>query len=131
MIPQIDIENLIVLKTQETAQLESHTEALADLLRAECKDVSIREPGAIRFHSQWEPPMKLLKSWTKEHPELMIELLAESFADHHWLLKAQIQTGKAEELTVSRIDDEFDSIFKEIFGCSLDEWEQKPTAPFT
>lgn len=130
MIPHIEIENRLQLHTQEPAKLAEKTEALAHLLASECDHVNQVEPGVIRFQSEWEPPMKLLKQWSKEHPESSLVLLSESFAKHHWLLKATVHAGKSDDLTVSRIDDEFESLFQEIFGCTFADWEKRPCPAF-
>lgn len=130
MIPHIDIENLIILQSADAAKLPESLTSLAEALQESCDQVRATGEDRLRFHTSWEPPFKVLKDWSKARPEVTLTLLADAFAKHHWLLKATIQSGKSDELVVSRIDDEFDAIFKEVYGCSFAEWEKKQTAPF-
>lgn len=131
MLPQIDIENLLKIEFQDNALAGESMAALAKLIETECDKVELRDNHAIRFHSQWEPPFKLLKAWTKENAGTSITLWADALAKHHWLLKATIAAGKSSEVTLSRVDDQFETVCKEIFGCTYDEWEKQPRESFT
>lgn len=130
MLPQIDIENLLLLESSDAGTVDAAVASLTEALTGECDNLKA-EGTRLRFHTQWEPPFKALKDWTKAHPECTLTLWADAFAKHHWLLKATVANGKSDELTVSRIDDEFDGIFREVYGCSFDDWEKKPSAPFS
>lgn len=130
MLPQIDIENLIKVELKDSAPAAEPTAALAKLIEAECDNVEVRGDDRIRFHSQWEPPFKLLKAWTKENPGSTITVWADALEKHHWVLKGAITGGKSEEVTLSRVDDGFEVVCKEIFGCGYDEWEKNPRQPF-
>jgi len=130
MLPQIDIENRLCLETADSGNLAETINQLQTLLEESSDQVRVNGTD-LRFHTEWEPPLKPLRAWSKEHPECKLTLWADAFAEHHWLLKATIQNGKCDELTVSRIDDEFDAIFQEVYGCSFEAWEQKPREPFS
>lgn len=130
MLPQIDIENLLLIESSDAGAFGASVESLTEALKEECTEIKSDGPR-LRFHSEWEPPLKALKKWSKEHPVCSLTLWADAFAKHHWLLKATIQNGKSEEMTVSRIDDEFEAIFAEVYGCSFAEWEKQPREPFT
>ncbi|WOO41765.1 hypothetical protein [Rubellicoccus peritrichatus] len=130
MLPQIDIENLIKVEFKDTASAAESTAALAKLIEAQCDKVELRGDNAVRFHSEWEPPFKLMKTWSKENPDATITIWADALAKHHWILKGTIAAGKSEEVTLSRVDDQFETVCKEIFGCTYDEWEKSPREPF-
>ncbi len=129
MLPQIDIENLLLVETSDAGTLDSSVAGLAEALTGECDQLKTEGPR-LRFHSEWEPPMKALKAWTKEHPECTLTLWADAFAKHHWLLKGTIQNGKSDEVMLTRIDDEFDGVFREVYGCTFEDWEKSPREPF-
>ena len=129
MLPQIDIENLLLLESSDAGTLDVSLTSLIEALQDACTELKGDGPR-LRFHTEWEPPFKALKAWSKQHPECTLTLWADAFAKHHWLLKATIHNGKSDELTASRIDDEFEAIFVEIYGCGFSEWEKQPRAPF-
>lgn len=135
MEPHIPIENLLRLTgaTAEARQsvLESFVAALAEISNVNSVRTGQSEGEAwVRFYSEWEPPFKALKKASGVQAEVTCVLLSEAFAKSHWLSRAEYLAGKGKELTVSRVDDEFDVIFFEIFGKDLPAWEAAQSAPF-
>lgn len=129
MAEERDINNLIIVNADETAAREVAFQALEKLVRESWNHVVVAK-GAINFNTDWEPPFKQLKAFTKDHPDVELTLLADAFAHRHWICKSTIAQGKSKELVLSRIDDEFDGVFEEIYGRSYESWEKENVEPF-
>lgn len=129
MAEERDINNLIILKSEDAEKRASAFTALESLVRENWDHVQV-ENEAINFNTEWEPPYKELKAFSKEHPDVELLLLADAFANRHWICKSTIAAGKSDDLVLSRIDDDFDKVFEEIYGKSLVAWESAPSEPF-
>lgn len=129
MAEERDINNLITVRTDDAEQREVAFAALEKLVRDNWDHVVVAK-GAINFNTDWEPPFKELKAFTKEHKDIEIVLLASAFSHRHWICKSIIAAGKSAEMVLSRIDDEFDGIFEEIYGRSYEAWEKEQSEPF-
>ncbi len=130
MSSENDITNLVSVQSSDPAQRETAFTAIRQL--AEDRFAPVRKAGdfQITFACSWEPPFKEIKALSSEFPEAEFLVLGDAFAKHHWISKSSIRNGKQEDVVVSRVDDEFDSIFTEVYGVSYETWEKKNTAPF-
>jgi len=129
MSPQIDIDNVIAVASENAEQRQAAFEAVKQIADEAGDKVQTGE-DRVYFHCEWEPPFKALKKLSKDMPEVVFTLWADAFKEHHWICKVQYVGGKGEEQTLSRIDDEFPGVFQEIFGCAEAEWEKAPKSPF-
>jgi len=126
----IDIDNVIAVTANDETTCEAARQA-AERIAIEAGDQVKTNGDRIFFHCEWEPPFKQLKKVSKEHPEATFTLWADAFQENHWIAKAIYQAGKGDEETYSRIDDDFPSVFKEIFARSEAEWEAQPLVAFS
>lgn len=135
MEPHIPIENLLLINdaTGEARQsvLDAFTEALKGIDSVENVQTGQSENGLwVRFYCDWEPPFKQLKQISKAQPEVTCTLLSDALVKSHWLSKARYVAGKGDELTVSRVDDDFPEVFRAIFDTEYATWEADRTPPF-
>lgn len=125
-----DITNLVSVESSDSAQKEAAFAALRKLAEEQFAPVRSAGDFQISFATSWEPPFKAIKTLSSQFPEVVFTVLGDAFAKHHWISKSTIRGGKQEDVVVTRIDDEFDGIFAEVYGISYDEWEKKQSAPF-
>ncbi len=129
MAEERDINNLITVSGGDDAQREAALAALEQLARDNWNFVRV-ENGRVNFNTDWEPPFKELKALSKEHPEVELHLLADAYTNRHWICKGTIANGKSDEEAISLVDDNFDAVFKEVYGCTYEEWQKQPCEPF-
>ena len=129
MAEERDITNLITVTGGDDTQREAAAVALEKLVR-ENWDFTQAANGQVLFNTEWEPPFKELKAFSKEHPEVELQLLADAYVKRHWVCKATIAKGKSDEEAISLVDDDFDAVFQDIYGCSYEVWEKNPSEPF-
>ncbi|QYY36274.1 hypothetical protein [Ruficoccus sp. ZRK36] len=129
MAEERDINNLITVIGGDDTQRGAALAALEKLVRENWDHVRV-EGEKINFNTDWEPPFKELKALSKEHPEVEFKLLADAFTNRHWLCSATIANGKSDEEAISLVDDAFDDLFVQIYGCSYEQWEKAPSEPF-
>lgn len=131
----IPIENLLLINAATPEARESFQAAFVEALKEVSSVRSLRVGQGencawVRFYCDWEPPFKQLKAVSKVHEQVPCVLLSDAFAKSHWLSKAEYLGGKGSELTVSRVDDEFEPIFQEVFGKDYASWEAQQTPSF-
>ncbi|GHB91872.1 hypothetical protein [Cerasicoccus arenae] len=129
MTPKIDINNVIAVASTNAEQRQAAFEAVKQIAAEFGDKVQVGEDRVL-FHCEWEPPFKALKKLSKEMPDVSFTLWADAFQKSHWICKVEYLEGKGEEQTLSRIDDDFPGIFKEIFGIEEPSWQKKQTASF-
>ncbi|MBC2594517.1 hypothetical protein H5P28_09630 [Ruficoccus amylovorans] len=129
MAEERDINNLITVSGGDDAQRAAAFAALEKLAQDNWNFVRT-ENGRVNFNTDWEPPFKELKALSKEHPGVEFNLLADAYTNRHWICKATIAEGKSNEEAISLVDDDFDAVFNEIYGCSYEQWEKQPCEPF-
>lgn len=135
MEPHIPIENLLLITDATNEARQSLQAAFVEALK-EIDSVSNVRTGQdegglwVRFYCEWEPPFKQLKKISKDHAEVSCVLLSDAFNKSHWLSKAHYVAGKGNEQTISRVDDDFDDVFQEIFGKDHAIWQAEMTPSF-
>lgn len=135
MEPLIPIENLLVLRDADASARKAAQEAFVAALAeaGEATDVLAGENAEeawVRFHCEWEPPFRAAKKTSDAHASVSVTLYSDSFAASHWVSKADYLAGKGRELTLSRVDDDFDGVFAEMFDTDLASWEANRSAAF-
>ncbi|MEO0795663.1 MAG: hypothetical protein AAFX93_10890 [Verrucomicrobiota bacterium] len=126
---QIDIDNVLEVSCDDAQKRESALSAAKDLVSEAGDKVQVSD-DRIFFHCEWEPPFKQLKKLSAAHTGVTFTLWSEAFQQHHWISKVDYVDGKGAEETLSRIDDEFPAVFKEIFSAEESSWEKSPTPGF-
>ncbi|MEM9227553.1 MAG: hypothetical protein AAGA45_06265 [Verrucomicrobiota bacterium] len=129
MAEERDINNLVTLSAGEDEARTAAFAALETCVKSNANQVNVLT-NAINFNTDWEPPFKALKVWSKEHPEVELILLADAFGHRHWICKSVFKAGKSSDMVLSLIDDEFEAVFEEIYGMPHADWEKAPTEPF-
>ncbi len=126
MNPKIEIENLLRIEGGGDEVLQ----AAADSLAQAATNIRLDGHDCLRFSCEWDPPFKALRTVSQAYPGTALTLWSDAFAQHHWICKADIADGQCQETVVSRVDDAFEAIFAEVYGCSYRDWEQNPSPPF-
>lgn len=135
MEQHIPIENLLLINDATPEARESFQAGFLEALK-EIDSVQNTRSGQgencawVRFYCDWEPPFKQLKAVSKNHAEIPCVLLSDALVKSHWLSKAEYLGGRGSELTVSRVDDEFETVFQEVFGTDYASWEAQQTPSF-
>lgn len=135
MEPLIPIENLLVLRDADASARKAAQEAFVAALAEAGGASDVRtgenaEEAWVRFHCEWEPPFRAAKKTSDAHAGVSVVLYSDSFAASHWISKAEYSGGKGRELTLSRVDDEFDAVFAVMFDTDLAAWENNRSAAF-
>lgn len=125
-----DITNYLTFECDTVQCLDEAVEAFETLGADTYQDFKKIKAASFYFLIDWEPPFKELKQFSKKHPKVKLTLWGDAFSKHHWISKAIIEGGKSDNTVVSMVDDDFEPIFKEVYGCSFDTWNESRVEPF-